>query len=182
LDPTAQLEVGIIGSEGMLGISLLLGIDVSPQQAMVQGAGAALRMSTAVFHRQRQRNLVLGQNLGRYVHVLMSQLAQTAACTHYHLLEGRLARWLLLSRDRAHSDQFRLTHEFLGYMLGVRRAGVTQAATSLQRRGLITYSRGVVVILDGKGLEAASCACYQQGNDMYEQALGKCRRAATRSK
>jgi CRP-like cAMP-binding protein len=181
LDQTAKLEVGVIGNEGMLGISLTLGIETSPQQAMVQGGGSALRMSTAAFHRQSQRNPAFRQDLGRYVHVLMSQLAQTAACTHYHRLEGRLARWLLLTRDRAHCDEFRLTHEFLAYMLGVRRGGVTLAASALQARGLISYSRGVVVILDSRGLESASCQCYRRGNAMYERALGKQRRKLTQS-
>jgi len=176
LDATAKLEVGIIGDEGMLGVSLALGMDISPQYAIVQGAGGALRMSTTVFNRQLQRSAPLRHDLGRYVYVLMNQLAQTAACTHYHLLEARLARWLLMSRDRAHSDEFRLTHQFLAYMLGVRRAGVTTAASALQARGLISYSRGFVVIHDGRGLERASCRCYRQGNDMYELALGKQRR------
>lgn len=176
LDESRKLEVGIIGNEGMLGISLALGIDTSPQQALVQGAGTALRMSTAAFHRQCQRNELLRGDLHRYVHVLMSQLAQTAACTHYHLLEGRLARWLLLSRDRAQSDHFRLKHEFLAHMLGAQRGGISLAASALQARGLITYSRGILDIIDGKGLELASCQCYRQGNDMYEQALGKQRR------
>jgi len=172
----ARLEVGIIGNEGMLGVSLVLGMDTSPQQAVVQGAGTALRMSAHAFDRQWRRNPSLREDLTRYVHVLMSQLAQTAGCTHYHLLEARLARWLLMSRDRAHSNQFRLTHEFLSYMLGVRRAGITSAATALHARGLIDYSRGLVAIVNGKGLEKAACRCYQQGNAMYEQALGKRRR------
>jgi CRP-like cAMP-binding protein len=180
LDDDARLEVGIIGNEGMLGVSLVLGMDTSPQQAMVQGAGTALRMSTDAFNRQWQRNPSLREDLTRYVHVLMSQLAQTAGCTHYHLLEARMARWLLMSRDRAHSNEFRLTHEFLSYMLGVRRAGITLAASSLHARGLINYSRGVVAIVNGKGLEMASCRCYQQGNEMYEQALGKQRRMFAR--
>lgn len=182
LDDNAKLEVGIIGDEGMLGVSLVLGIDISPQQAMVQGAGSALRMSTDAFNHQWRRNPSLREDLTRYVHVLMSQMAQTAGCTHYHLLEARLARWLLMSRDRVHSNRFPLTHEFLSYMLGMRRAGISSAASSLHARGLINYSRGVVAIVDGKGLELASCRCYQLGNAMYEQALGKRRRKFTRLK
>lgn len=172
LDDGARLEVGIVGDEGMLGTSLILGVNISPQHALVQGAGAALRMSAAVFRGHCKQNMALRQGLHHYVNVLMSQLAQTAACTHYHVVEARLARWLLLTRDRAHCDQFRLTHEFLAYMLGVRRVGITEAAGSLQARGLINYSRGEITILNGTGLEKVSCRCYQQGKEMYEQTLG----------
>jgi CRP-like cAMP-binding protein len=172
LDDDARLEVGIVGDEGMLGTALILGVNRSPQHALVQGAGAALRMSAATFSRHYRQDARLRQQLSRYVYVLMRQLAQTAACTSYHLVEARLARWLLMSRDRAHRDQFRLTHEFLAYMLGVRRVGVTQAASSLQEQGLIDYSRGAITILDNAGLEKASCACYREGNVMYAQILG----------
>ncbi len=177
LDDGARLEVGIVGGEGMLGISLVLGASISPQHAVVQGSGSALRMSAAAFSRHCKRNPVLRQRLNRYLYVLLSQLAQTAACTHYHIVEARLARWLLMTRDRAHSNQFRLTHEFLAYMLGVRRVGITQAASSLLERGLINYSRGAIAILDNAGLEKASCPCYRQGKKMYENWL-RPRRAA----
>jgi cAMP-binding proteins - catabolite gene activator and regulatory subunit of cAMP-dependent protein kinases len=180
LDDTARLEVGIVGDEGMLGTSLILGVDRSPQHAVVQGAGAALRMSAATFAQHHRRDAELRERLSRYVYVLMRQLAQTAACTSYHLVEARLARWLLMSRDRAHRDQFHLTHEFLAYMLGVRRVGVTHAASSLQEQGLIDYSRGAITILDNKGLEKASCACYREGNTMYSQILGGARAARRR--
>ncbi len=172
LDDGAALEVGIVGDEGMVGTSLVLGVTTSPQRAVVQGAGATLRMSAPVFERHCRECVELRRTLQRYIDVLMRQLAQTAACTGYHLVEARLARWLLLSRDRAHRNQFRLTHEFLAYMLGVRRVGVTQAARSLQEQGLIEYHRGDITILDNVGLTKAACACYARGNRTYEQVLG----------
>lgn len=172
LDDGARLEVGIVGDEGMLGSSLILGVHSSSQHAVVQGSGTALRMSAAVFGGHYAKNAELRKGLHNYVHVLMCQLALTAACTHYHIVEARLARWLLMTRDRAHSNRFRLTHEFLAYMLGVRRVGITQAASSLQERGLIDYSRGAIAILNATGLEKASCLCYRRGNQMYENLLG----------
>ena len=180
LDDDARLEVGIVGDEGMLGTSLILGVNRSPQHALVQGAGAALRMSAATFARHYRQDAKLRQRLSRYVYVLMRQLAQTAGCTRYYRVEARLARWLLMSRDRAHRDQFHLTHEFLAYMLGVRRVGVTHAASSLQEQGIIDYSRGAITILDNKGLEQASCTCYHDGNMMYAQILGAPRAAERR--
>ncbi len=176
LDDGAKLEVGIVGEEGMLGTSLALGVDISPQHALVQGAGSALRMTAVNFNRQRERNPRLQTGLNRYLYVLISQLAQNAACIRYHVVEARLARWLLMTRDRARSEEFRLTHEFLAYMLGVRRVGVTEAALALQQQGLITYSRGTITILDDARLEKASCACYRQGNAMYQQTMQPGRR------
>lgn len=178
LNGGARLEVGIIGDEGMLGTTLLLGGTISPQHALVQGAGTALRMSAARFRSQVSRNKPLRLALHRYVLVLIDQLAQTAACARFHLVEERLARWLLLTRDRAHADQFRMTHEFLAYMLGVRRVGITQAARSLQAQGLIAYRRGEIVILDNRGLEKASCRCYLSSGEMYDEAMGDDRRVS----
>src|SRR5687767_491115 len=167
----ARLEVGIIGNEGMLGTSILLGVNVSPQRAIVQGGGSALRMSAAAFRRHCEQNADLREVLNRYVHVLMEQLSQTAACTLYHPVESRLARWLLMTRQRVGDDRFNLTHEFLAYMLGVRRAGVTHAALSLNLRGLIDYRRGAITVLDPSGLQKASCACYVRGNLIYQRTL-----------
>jgi CRP-like cAMP-binding protein len=173
----ARLEVGIIGNEGMLGTSVLLGVNVSPQHAVVQGGGSALRMSAAAFGRHCRRDLHVRELMSRFVHVLLEQLAQTAACTRYHRVESRLARWLLMTRQRVGNDRFHLTHEFLAYMLGVRRAGVTHAARSLQDRRLIEYRRGSITILDPSGLRKASCSCYVRGNHIYRRTLGIARLA-----
>ena len=126
----------------------MLGVDVTQLRTIVQGAGRALRMSARQFSRELQQSPALEATLKRYVYVLMSQLAQLAACTHFHVSEARLARWLLMTRDRAHSDTFYITQEFLAYMLGVRRVGITNAAGALQKRRLIRYARGSMTILD----------------------------------
>jgi len=161
VDHHQALEVGLVGREGMVGIPLALGIDVSPVRALVQGGGTAMRMESSAFRRAFSHSAHLQRELRRYTHVLMAQITQTAACNRFHVVEARLARWLLMTRDRVQSGQFRLTQEFLAHMLGVRRVGVTKAAGALQRRKLIRYSRGTIHILDHAGLEAAACSCYE---------------------
>jgi CRP-like cAMP-binding protein len=167
VDGRSSLEVGMVGNEGMVGVPLVLEVPASPLLALVQGFGSATRMSAAKFRRQLAESPALQQCLKRYVHVLMTQFAQTASCIRQHVLEARLARWMLMSQDRAHSNQFHLTHAFLAHMLGVRRVGVTTAAKSLQVKKLIYYRRGEITILNRRGLEAVSCACYQADKAAY---------------
>jgi CRP-like cAMP-binding protein len=172
LDGHAGLEVGLVGDEGMVGISSVLDIAVSPMHTLVQGAGEALRMETAAFINEIKRSPPLQQVLNRYLYVTLIQLAQSGACTRFHLVEARLARWLLMTRDRAHADEFYITHLFLSHMLGVRRAGITRAAGSLRQRKLIHYDRGVLTIIDAAGLEKAACSCYATHKKDYARMLG----------
>lgn len=162
------LEVGMVGREGMLGIPLALGLNNSPVRALVQGSGLALRMTADDFRQELQQSVHLQREVYRYTFELMLQITQTAACNRFHQIEARLARWLLMTRDRVCSNQFYLTQDLLGDMLGVRRVGVTQAAGDLRERKLIHYSRGQISILDGKGLEAVACQCYQVVKDRQE--------------
>ena len=166
-----SLEVSLIGNEGMLGIPLALGIDVSPVHAVVQGAGPALRMGAVPFRRELGRSQVFRKQIDHYIFVRLSQLQQAAACMRFHVIEARLARWLLMTQDRAHSDTFHITHEFLASTLGVRRVGVTNAAGSLQKRGLIQYVRGDITVLDRRGLKVVSCGCYKADRETYDRIL-----------
>ena len=172
LKASVSLEVGLVGNEGMFGFPLALGVQVSPVRAVVQGSGAALRMSARRFRGELKRSGALHREIDRYIFVQLSNLAQTAACTRFHVLEERLARWLLMSYDRAHGDDLQVTQQFLAIMLGVRRAGVTKAAMSLQKRNLIRYSRGYMTVLNRRGLKAAACECYTADRNSYCRTFG----------
>jgi CRP-like cAMP-binding protein len=176
IDGQSTLEVGMIGSEGMYGYNVILGQSLAPLRALTQGAGVAWRMELATFRRRLGDMPALRRLLHCYVGVLLRQLAQTAACTRFHVVEERLARWLLMTQDRAHSDSFDVTQEFLAFMLGVRRVGVTTAAGALQLRKLIRYKRGSMTILDRGRLEAVACTCYRSDLEIYRQGLAAIRK------
>lgn len=171
VDGHMHLEVALVGHEGMLGASAVLGVDTGPLQALVQGAGRSLRISVVKFRREVHATPALRRMIHRYIYVLMVQLSQAVACQSLHLLDARLARWLLMTHDRARSNELRITHGLLAQMLGVRRVGVTKAMGPLQKRKLLRYSRGDITILDRVGLEAASCGCYRAGIDVYQRVL-----------
>ncbi|WP_020652697.1 Crp/Fnr family transcriptional regulator [Massilia niastensis] len=155
------LEVGQVGREGMLGATVALGHENTQVRAVVQRAGSAGRMDSERFRAEVARNAPLQRVLYRYTDTLLAQAIQIAVCSRFHVLEARLARSLLVTRDRLQSDRFHLTHEFLAHTLGVRRVGVTKAASALQQQGLINYSRGNIEILDPQRLAAAACTCYE---------------------
>jgi CRP-like cAMP-binding protein len=170
-DAGATLEVGLIGNEGMLGGTIALGVDSAPLQALVKGAGVALRMTAVRLRREIGSHPALRNALLRHCYVLLRQVSQTAACTRYHSVESRLVRWLLMTQDRARGAALHLTQAFLGRMLGVRRIRVTQAAKNLKVRRLIGYRRGEIVVLNRGGLEAASCRCYSADRLQFDRTL-----------
>lgn len=161
LEEHCPLEMSLIGNEGMLGSSLVLGITNTPMEAVVQGSGSCLTIGLSPFLTLLDECPALLDLIRRYNFISQIQLAKTAACTHFHDIEQRLARWLLVTHDRVQKDHFHLTHDFLAGMLGVRRSGVTIAAGVFQSRGLISYTRGEISVIDRKGLESRSCGCYK---------------------
>src|SRR5256714_2420782 len=172
LGASESVEVGMVGSEGLFGATLTFGIKTSGVQALVQGEGPALRMTARRFSRVLQDSEAFKRSLNRYLYVLTMQLSQTAACGRFHTLDARMARWLLMTPDRAHKNTFELTHQFLAYMLGVRRASVTEIAGRLQNSGLVKYTRGRLTVLDRRALEKASCGCYAAMRACYRKYLG----------
>lgn len=171
VDGSPGVEVGMVGREGMLGAHMALGADSAPVQSLVQGMGSARRISAAGFRRELAQSAALRQGVNRYLYILLSQMATSAACMRFHMIGPRLARWLLMSHDRADSKTFRLTHEFLATMLGVRRVGITTAASLFQRDGLIEYRRGEITIVNRRGLEGAACSCYHMDRTGYTKPL-----------
>ncbi len=165
-------EVGTIGNEGLIGLPVLLGDSRAPSSMYVQVPGRGLRMRAAAFREQLEQSPRMRAVMLRYTHVFFNHIALTAACAHFHSLEQRCCRWLLMTHDRMPSDTFLLTHEFLAMMLGVRRAGVSVAAGALQRAGLIRYHRGRITILDRKGLEERACECYAVTKVEFDRLLG----------
>jgi CRP-like cAMP-binding protein len=169
VDGDRAAEVGLIGSEGMVGIPTVLGVAVSPFRAVVQGEGTAMRMTTMEFRRKFSASAALKKEVFLFSHLLMIQIAQTAACNRFHVTTQRMARWMLMTRDRVNSHEFRITQEFLALMLGVRRVGVSVAMCALRERKIIAYRRGSIRILDQGGLAAAACECYKTVKDAYSR-------------
>lgn len=171
IDGKPVLEVGMVGSEGMLGAQLATGVRTSPLHALVQGTGNSWRASASDFRAELESSATLKKCVNRYLYVLMGQFAISAGCLRFHTITHRLARWLLMTHDRAHKDSFHVTHEFLSNMLGVRREGITASAVKLHSDGLIEYTRGAVTVLDRSGLESAACSCYDIDRRSYAKLL-----------
>jgi len=169
----ASVEVGMIGNEGMTGISVVMGVPKSRTLALVHAAGSALRMDSATLRKESGNSGSLNRLLNRYIHTLLTQMSLASACNRFHTLDARLARWLLMTHDRIGSDEFQLTQEFMSNMLGVRREGVNKVAGNLQRQNLISYTRGHVTILNRLGLEGVSCECYRIMKDESDGCFDK---------
>ncbi len=172
MDDGDSAEVGLIGPEGMIGLAILLGGDRDGFEILVQVPGTALRMGAGAFREELDRIPALRSVLHRYALAHFEQVARSAACNGRHHVEQRLARWLLMAHDRVEGDEFPMTHEFMSMMLGVRRAGITVAAGTLQKAGLIRYERGRMEITDRPGLETAACECYGIARRAYDRLLG----------
>lgn len=168
VDKDSTLEVGIVGSEGLAGVAVFLGVATSPNRAIVQGSGTALTMPPRAFLAACKSSDKLSHAVRRYIHSLLTQISQSAVCNRYHLIDDRLARWLLMTHDRMRTDEFQITQDFLSNMLGVRREAVSKAAGHLQRKGTIAYRRGNLSVLNRPALEAAACPCYKLIKHEYD--------------
>jgi len=165
-------EVGTIGNEGIVGLPIILGDTVAPSEVYVQVPGMALRMPAGLLREAIDSSSTMRTVMLHYVHALFNQIAQSAACNSFHTIEQRCCRWLLMTHDRVQSNQFALTQEFLGMMLGARRTSITLAASHLKRQHLIRYSRGHVTVIDRPGLEQHSCECYAVSRREFDRLLG----------
>jgi CRP-like cAMP-binding protein len=171
MDGLGHLEVGLVGSEGAVGIPFALGMSALSVQTVAQGSGSALCMEATIFTREMEQSKQLAWMMGRYGFFRFRQLSRLAGCMRFHVIEARLARRLLMTQDRMKSPGFHLTHELLGSMLGVRRVGITSAASALAKLGLIHYSRGNIRVLDRRGLKRITCSCYEADRETYSSAF-----------
>lgn len=167
-----MIEVGVVGNEGMFGIPIILGVKKTSYQVIVQAEGTAIKMGAGALKQEFNQHGSLRDLLLRYLYTLVTQLSQSVVCNRFHTVEARLCRSLLVTSDRVKSSEFRLTQEFLSLMLGSRRQGISEAASSIQRAGIISYARGRITILDREALESISCECYGVVKEAYGQALG----------
>jgi CRP-like cAMP-binding protein len=172
MEDGSAAEVGTIGNEGMVGLPIILGDSVAPNSVYVQVPGEGLRLKAAILREALDRSRAMGQVMLHYAHAFFNQVAQSAACSHFHNVDQRCCRWLLMTHDRVQSEQFLLTQEFLGMMLGTRRSSVTLAANKLKKLKLIKYSRGHVTILDRSGIEQRACECYGVSKREFDRLLG----------
>jgi CRP-like cAMP-binding protein len=168
----SAVEVGTIGNEGMVGLPIVLGDRVDPSSAYVQVPGAGLRLRASILEDKLRSSGSMRRVMLHYAHAFFSQIMQSAACAHFHSLDQRCCRWLLMTHDRVQSNEFLLTQEFLGMMLGVRRSSVTDAARTLKNKKIIDYRRGHVTVLDRSGLERLSCECYKVSKHEFDRLLG----------
>jgi len=168
-----SVEVGIIGREGLSGVSGLLGHHQMPHSVVVQGAGTGLRIRTGILRDEFLKGGAFSQTVNSFLYMQMVQMGQSVLCGRLHAVDTRMARWMLTAADRTESESIQITQEYLAQMLGSRRSTVTVAAGDLQRKGLIDYSRGRVRIVDRAGLEALTCECYRVVRVAYEQFLGR---------
>jgi CRP-like cAMP-binding protein len=168
----AVVEVGLAGREGMVCVATFLGVNSTPHRGIVQGQGTAMRMKASVLREEFKRGGKFQDLLLRYTQAHLVQIAQTSVCNRLHALEARLSRWLMMIHNRVDGDDFLLTQDFISMMLGVQRTGVTEAAGSLQKKGIITYSRGKITILDHQKLEETSCECYWIVREEYDRLTG----------
>jgi CRP-like cAMP-binding protein len=172
MDEGAIFEVATVGNEGMVGLPVFLGAESIPGEAFVQVAGHALQLPAEVLRQETSTGGAFHELLHRYTQALLNQISQTAVCNRAHSIEQRCGRWLLMTHDRMGAAQFALTQEFLGQMLGVRRASVSAVASALQKAGVIRYSRGVITVTDRAGLEHVSCECYRIVRGEFDRLLG----------